>query len=129
MKLCAQPKVIKGKRRWYLASGFITNISMTALLFNFCYVSGCKVANGSENGSQTPAPLVSIGVFTGSVSDEKQLRDLMDKNDIVIGLEGSQFYDMYVPASKAKMACDILRTNELTLRHKINLYKIPLWPN
>jgi hypothetical protein len=94
-----------------------------ALLVPFCTI-GCKVAPGPRNEVQTLDQLVDIGTFSGSFADDMRLRDLLKQHGITAGLEGSRRYDVYVPASKAILACAILRTNELTLRGEVHLYKV-----
>lgn len=64
---------------------------------------------------------VIIGAFSGSLKDELQLRTVMSNYNVVVQLEGSVVYDLYVPASKAGVARDVLRTNELTSQRKVFL--------
>jgi hypothetical protein len=99
------------------------NIAMVSIL-----VFGCKAPSKSYNKLKTDDIACSIAMFSGTIEEEKQLYSLMNRNGIHVGLEGSVFYDILVPVSKATTASAILQTNELTLRGKIHLYIIQHFP-
>jgi len=65
---------------------------------------------------------LSIGTLSGGLEDENILIKTLNNYNIQVWLEGSVFHDIYVPASRAAMASDILQTNKLTLEHKVHLY-------
>jgi hypothetical protein len=89
------------------------------------FLIGCKAPHESAIGNQGADAMCSIGVFSGGIEEEKQLHHLLDSYGIRSGLEGSVFYDIYVPVSDAATASNILRTNSLTLDGKVRLYTMP----
>lgn len=105
---------------------FSFKIFFNCFLVVILFLAGCKTAREHDSTCNQAADQVcSIGVFSGSEEQEKQLYELLSNYGIQIGLEGSVFYDIFVPVSKAQLASGILRTNDLTLDGKVRLYKMP----
>jgi hypothetical protein len=102
---------------------FLSKVIHKSVITALFLMVGCKtIVENDSDRNQGAGHLMSIGVFSGNANEEKQLQETLGNYGIQAGLEGSVFYDIYVPASKAAMSSSILRTNVLTSAGKVRLY-------